>query len=44
MSYADIKRGNEHRNWRAVEACQSRIAMIVAAVSIGFLAVLIVTL
>jgi hypothetical protein len=44
MSHAIAKLFGEPRSWRSVEACQQRVAMAVATVSIAFLAVLIVTL
>ncbi|MFN3363395.1 hypothetical protein ACQKP1_21805 [Allorhizobium sp. NPDC080224] len=44
MSHAISKLFGEPKSWRSVEACRQRVAMAVATVSIGFIAVLIVTL
>ncbi|MCZ8180694.1 MAG: hypothetical protein O9309_16860 [Rhizobium sp.] len=44
MSHAIAKLLNHDRSWRSTELCRQRIATAAATLSIGFLAVLIVTL
>jgi len=44
MSFADLKRVEQQGSWRASDVCQSRIAMVIAGLSIGFIAVLLVAL
>lgn len=44
MSFADLKRVEQQGSWRAFEAYQSRVAMVIAGLSIGFIAVLLVAL
>lgn len=44
MSFADLKRVEQQGSWRAFDAFQSRIAVVVAGLSIGFIAVLLVAL
>lgn len=44
MSFADLKRVEQQGSWRYFDAFQSRIAVVVAGLSIGFIAVLLVAL
>ena len=44
MSFADLKRVEQQGSSRGFSACQSRIDMAIAALSIGFIVVLLVAL